>query len=47
MLSQRAQAPSTEAQMNRSISIFHGQFLFFKYFVRKNWQRGGKLLNCY
>ena len=45
MLGQGAQAPSIEDQRfaQSAFSIAN----FFKYFVRKNWRGGGKLMNCY
>ena len=46
MLGQGAQAPSIEVQRFVQ-SVFSKANFFFKYFVRKNWQGGDELMDCY
>ena len=47
MFGQRAQAHSIEVQWFSQSAAFSMSNFFLKYFVRKNWQGGGELLNCY
>ena len=46
MLGQGALAPSIEVQRFVQSPFSMANFLK-KYFVRKNWQGGGELINCY
>ena len=46
MLGQGAQAPSIEVQRFVQSGFSMANF-FKKYFVRKKWQGGGELMNCY
>ena len=46
MLGQAAQAPFTEVQRFVQSAFSIANF-FKKYFVRKNWQGGSELMNCY
>ena len=46
MLGQGAQVPSIEIQLFVQSAFSMANF-FKKYFVRKNWQGGSELMNCY